>query len=96
MSQKYTFTPQYGKGITVTPTGTSASSTLGKNLKQLVVTNTGTVNCYVAPRDTATAADYIVLPNTQVAITKPQDIDVVSYITASGTGALHIIAGEGF
>ena len=96
MSQQNVFTPQYGKGVTVAPTATTASSTLGHGLKQLVVTNTGSVNVYVAPRATATAADYIVLAGTQVSITKPHDIDVVSYITASGTGALHIIAGEGF
>lgn len=99
MSQEYTFTPVYGQGITVAPTTSSATSVIGRGQKQLCVTNTGDVVCYVRPvtgSGAATAADYAVLPSTQVCITKDKLADSVSYLSASGTGALHIIAGEGF
>lgn len=99
MSQEYTFTPVYGTGVTVAPSTSSASSTLGKGQKQYVVTNTGSVVCYVRAgvgSATATAADYPVLPNTQVAITKDRGADTIAYLAASGSGALHIIPGEGF
>ena len=97
MSQEYAFTPQYGKGITVTPTGTSASSTLGKGLKQIVVTNaSSTISYYVSVKSEATTADYLVLPKTQIVITKEKDTDTISYIVAADFDGLHIIAGEGF
>jgi hypothetical protein len=44
---------------------------------------------------TATTADYPVLPNTQVSLSKAKYDDTVAYITGGGTGSLHIIAGRG-
>lgn len=101
MSQLFIFTPQYGKGITVLPSATSASTTVPavKGKKQFVVTNTGTEICYIRPSiggSTATAADYPLLPNTQLTLTKDQEADTFDYVTLSGSGELHIIAGEGF
>lgn len=99
MAVQATFDPAYGSGITVAPTNTSASSTLGRGSKSLVLTNLGSVTVYVRVGEmsaTATVADYPVLSGTQVSISKPQDGAVVAYITASGTGSLHIMAGEGY
>jgi hypothetical protein len=45
---------------------------------------------------TATTADYPVLAATQVTVSKAQDQNTVAYITASGTGSIHIMAGEGY
>jgi hypothetical protein len=99
MSQENVFTPAYGKGITVAPTASSATSEVGDGYKQLCLTNLGSVVCYVRPVTSsgdATTADYPILPNVQTVITKDKYSDKVSYITSSGTGSLHIIAGDGF
>ena len=93
------FMPAYTQGITVSPGVTSASSPIGLGAKSLCLTNLGSVTCYVRAGQSgiaATAADYPVLPNTQVTIEKFQDFSTVAYITASGTGSLHIMPGEGF
>jgi hypothetical protein len=94
-----TFNPAYGQGVTVSPGTTSASSTLGKGSAAIVVTNlSNTVTAYVrtsAGASTATATDYPVLPLSQVSLSKSRDDDTVSYITASGTGSIHIIPGRG-
>ena len=93
------FIPSYTQGITVAPTPTSAASVLGDGAKSLCFTNLGGVACYVrisgdpAP---ATAADYVILPLTQIVLEKPQDFSNVSYVTAASTGSLHIMPGEGF
>jgi hypothetical protein len=93
------FQPSYGSGVTVAPTGTSASSTLGFGSQSVVVTNlSSTVVAYVrigTGTQTATAADYPVLPFTQVSLSKGRTDNTVAYVTASGTGSLHIIAGRG-
>jgi uncharacterized cupin superfamily protein len=100
MSVQASFNPAYGTGITVAPTGTSASSTIGVGSKSLVLTNlSSTVVAYVrvgTGATTATTADYPVLPSTQVTISKAQDQNTVAYITASVTGSIHIMAGEGY
>lgn len=100
MAIQASFGPSYGTGVTVSPTATSASSTLGLGSKSLVITNLSTtVATYVRVgigSTTATAADYVVLPSSQVSISKDQDANTVAYITASGTGSLHIMAGEGY
>jgi uncharacterized cupin superfamily protein len=94
------FNPVYGSGITVTPTSTSASSTLGLGSKNLALTNlSSTIVTYIRVGDgsqTATAADYPVLPNTQVRITKDDRHTTIAYVSPAGSGSLHIIAGEGY
>ena len=45
---------------------------------------------------TASIADYPILPNAQVWVSKAQDADTVSYIAPAGGGSLHIMPGEGF
>ena len=99
MSQQYPFTPAYGTGITVAPTVSSARSTHGRGYKQLVISNIGSVNCYVKPltdSGSASSEDYLILPNSQVVITKDKKANMIAYISETGTGSLHIIAGEGF
>jgi len=94
------FGPHYGSGVTVAPSGTSASSARGLGSKSLVITNLSTtVVSYVRTGQgaaTATTADYPILPNTQIVLSKPQDHDTVAYVTGGSTGSLHIMAGEGY
>ena len=94
------FIPKYGAGVTVTPTTSSASSTIGLSNKTLMLTNLSTtVVSYVRlslGASTATTADLPIPPSAQVKIGKDQDFDTVSYITASGSGSLHILPGEGW
>lgn len=99
MSVDVTFNPSYTNGVTVSPGTVSAASTVGAGSKSLCITNLGAVVVYVRVGGSgivATAADYPVLPSTQLSISKDQDATQVAYVTASGTGSLHIIPGEGF
>lgn len=93
------FQPSYGSGTTVAPSGTTAFSTLGLGATSIVITNLSAgVISYVrigAGTQTATTADYPVLPNTQVTLSKARTDNVVAYITGGSTGSLHIIAGRG-
>jgi hypothetical protein len=99
MSIDVTFNPAYTKGVTVAPGTVSAASTVGVGSKSLCITNLGAVVVYVRVGGfgvVATAADYPVLPSVQLSISKDQDATHVAYVTASGTGSLHMIPGEGF
>jgi hypothetical protein len=93
------FQPSYGSGVTVAPSGTSASSTLGLGSQSIVVTNlSSSVISYVrvgAGAQTATTADYPVLPGTQVSLSKARTDNTVAYITGGSAGSLHIIPGRG-
>ncbi len=93
------FQPSYGSGTTVAPSGTSASSTFGLGSTSIVVTNlSSSVISYVrigAGTQTATTADYPVLPNTQVTLSKAGTDTTVAYITGGSAGSLHIIPGRG-
>jgi len=94
-----TFNPSWGSGQSLTPGAASASVAFGVGRKSFVVTNTGSVTCYVRTGNsgvTASVADYPVLAGSQVSLTKDQDHTHLAHIAASGTGALHIIPGEGF
>jgi hypothetical protein len=94
-----TFNPAYTQGQTISVTSTSAPITIGRGSMSLVLTNLGTTTCYVRVSTgtvAATTADYPVLGNSQVSITKDGDMNTVSAITASGTTSLHVIPGEGF
>jgi hypothetical protein len=95
-----TFAPAYGQGVTANVTSTSANSEIGVGSKSIVITNTGASNIFVRTGLTglaATTADYILLPLSQVSISKPQDHTHVAYICAgSDTSTINIIPGEGF
>jgi hypothetical protein len=93
------FQPAYGGGVTVTPTSSSASSTLGEGSFGVVVTNLSTTTVsYVRigrGAQTATIADYPVLPATQVSLSKSKTDNTVAYIASAPGASLHIIAGRG-
>ena len=98
MASLETFNPAYGSGVTVAPGVVSASSTIASGNQSLCLTNLGSVVCYVrvtAAASTATAADYPVPVGAQVTISKSTGAVIVSYVTAAGTGSLHIMHGEG-
>jgi hypothetical protein len=100
MSVQASFNPSYTSGITVSPTTSSASSTIGLGSKALVLTNlSASVLAYVRVGKsgiTASTADYPLLPNSQISVSKEQDDTTVAYITSSGTGSIHILPGEGY
>jgi hypothetical protein len=100
MSVQASFNPSYTRGITVSPTTSSASSTIGLGSKAIVLTSlSGSVLVYVRIGKsgiTASTADYPLLPNSQISLSKEQDDDTVAYITSSGTGSVHILPGEGY
>jgi hypothetical protein len=94
-----TFNPAYTQGATISVTTTSAAAVRGLGSKTICLTNLGTTTVYVRVSSgtiAATTADYPVLGGSQVTITKDQDHNTVSAITASGTSSLHVIPGEGF
>lgn len=98
MASLQSFLPAYASGATVAPSTSSGSSEKGKGNQSILLTNLGSVVVYVRVGDstvTATTADYPVLANSQVSISKGSNDSHVAYITASGTGSLHIMAGEG-
>lgn len=93
------FQPVYGGGTTVSPSGTSASSTLGFGSLNVVLTNLhASVVVYVrigTGTQTATTSDYPILPGTQVSLSKARNDNTVAYITGGSAGSLHIIPGRG-
>lgn len=95
-----TFAPAYGSAVLVASvTTTSAASAVGFGSKSLVVTNTGAANIYLRTglsTAVTTSADYILLPLSQVSISKPMDHTHIAYATDALTSSLHVIPGEGF
>ena len=96
------FQPNYTKGVTVAPSGTSQTVTLGFTSESLVFTNLGATIVYVATGNTAigntveaSVSCYPVMVNSQVSIGKDQDDDTVAFISPDGDGSLHIIQGIG-
>lgn len=92
------FTPIYGSGVTVAPTTTTASSSIGDPGATACITNLGTNTVYVRLGESgvvATTADYPVYPGNQVMLAKQVDDTHVAYITAGDTGSLHIMSGDG-
>jgi hypothetical protein len=100
MAVQASFNPSYTRGITVAPTTSSSSSTVGLGSKALVLTNlSSSVLVYVRVGKsgiTASSADYPLIPSSQISISKEQDDDTVAYIASSGTGSVHILPGEGY
>jgi hypothetical protein len=99
MADIETFAPAYGRGFSVTPGSSTASSDIGVNTLTLCITSRNSVECFVRVGTgtvAATTADYLVPPNGQVTISKNRDYDKIAYIAPAGGGSLHIIPGEGF
>jgi hypothetical protein len=95
-----TFNPAYGSGQTLSVTATSQQVTFGRRSRAVTLSNLGSSVAYVRIATegaaTATTADYPVLPNTQVSISKGEDSSVLAAVcAATQTTTLHIIAGEG-
>jgi hypothetical protein len=98
MSVLAPFNPAYTKGQTVNAAAVAASVAVLASAKQLTITNLGNNIAYVRTGTgtiAATAADMPILPGTQVSLTKGENQETVSYISAAGT-SLHIIPGEGW
>ena len=92
------FNPSYGSGQSQSATGTSAQYTIRTCTRSICVTNTGSTNpVFVRIGQgtvTATTADYIVMPNSQVSLGKFQDDDNIALISPSGT-TVNFICGAG-
>jgi hypothetical protein len=98
MTIKQPVQPCYGSGQIVSPAATSATATLTPGSKQLILTNIGANTCNVRVGQSvaaATTADYPVPAGAQVVISKGQDDNQMSHISATGT-TLHVMNGEGF
>lgn len=100
MSSTYeSFCPAYGTGSVVAPGVVSASSTLTTADEGVVITNLSTtVLTYVRVGEgaqTASTADYPVLPGTQVSLSKGKSERTVAYIAPAGGGSIHIMSGRG-
>lgn len=98
MSVLAPFNPAYTQGQTVTAAAVAASVTVNKASKQITVTNLGSNIAYVRTGTGAIAAstaDMPILPGTQVTLTKGDNQETFSYISAAGT-TLHVIPGEGW
>ena len=91
-------TPNYGSGITLTATSTSAKASINVDAKGLIITNLGDNIAYIKVGKTnavASTADYPIMPYTQVVITKSIEHDSIGYISALGA-SLHVMIGEGW
>lgn len=91
------FQPKQGANLVVTPSGTSASSDIGKGNKSVRLSNSGSNICYVrigTGAQTATTSDMPVLSGESIIIEKAEASETVAYISASGT-TLNIQPGEG-
>jgi hypothetical protein len=98
MTVRAPFHPNATRGQTVAPAAASAQITIGLGNKNVCFTNLGAAVCYVrtgAGAVVATTADYPVLPNSQIVLSKDDQHDSIAFISATGT-TLHIICGEGW
>jgi len=93
------FTPNFGSGVTVTASSTSANITVPENAESVCITNIGANIAYIKTGvlvgATASIADYPILPYAQAIITKSSSHGYFAYISAAGT-SLHVMIGEGF
>ena len=90
--------PAYTQGQIVAAAAVAASVSVNKAAKQIAVTNLGSNIAYVRTGTgtiAATTADMPILPGTQVTLTKGDNQETFSYISAAGT-TLHVIPGEGW
>lgn len=95
------FNPQYTKSVSLTVSAASSSATVPTGTKSLILTNIGANAAFVrvsigasTASQTSGTADFPVPPNSQVAITRFQDMDTVSAI--GGGSTLWITPGEGW
>jgi hypothetical protein len=100
------FNPYYGRTVSVASVAGAAQATVESTAKQLLLTNVGTVLCFVRVRPNgnntvASVADLPLLPNSQRIITRSGNdsaaqgqvtVDVFSAATGS---TVYITPGEG-
>lgn len=98
------FQPAYGQNQIVNPAAGSVTIAVGTGSKNLMVYNSGANVCYVRVGKgttagvglaAATTADYPIAAGVKEIISKAQDDDSLSHISALGT-TLQIMPGEGF
>lgn len=98
MAVKTAFNPAYGNGQNVAVGLATARIEIGRGSQSLCLSNTGSTACYVKTGDVTVEAvvgeDYIVLPGTQIVLTKDEEHTHLAYIAAAAT-TLHAIPGEG-
>lgn len=90
------FSPRYGANIVVTPAVGSANSAINSQDTAIRLANSGANICYVRVGEsaqTATTADFAVLPNTSAIIQKADGHANIAYISAAGT-TLNIHTGS--
>lgn len=92
----YIFQPFFGSNQSVTASGTSAAITLDSRTNVIRVVNTGSTNvAHVrvgATPQTATAADLVILPNSEFIFRRAESDVSLAYISASGT-TLQVMTG---
>lgn len=92
------FYPKRGANQVVTPAGTAASISLDPTSKSVRLVNSGATNvCHVRigkGSQTATTADLVIPPSSQIIVAKGEGENTLSHISASGT-TLHVQEGEG-
>lgn len=93
------FAPHQGTNQNVTTGAASASISLDKQDKCVRIVNTGATNpAYIrfgVGAQTATSADFVVLPGTAEILYKGDGIDTLAYLQHTGTTALSICTGNG-
>lgn len=103
MSIKQPFSPHYGANQVITAAAASATVVIDplRTSKQLRIMNGGTGLVYVRVFDSrnghadATTSDFPVDAGMSSTITKQQEYDSISYISADGT-VINVIPGNGW
>jgi hypothetical protein len=90
------FRPRVGGNLVVTPAAGSANSAINSQDTAIRLANSGANICYVRVGEaaqTATTADFAVLPNSTAIIQKANGHANIAYISAAGT-TLNIHTGS--
>lgn len=103
MTAKQPFYPHFSQNQVVAPAAASASTPINADDKQLRVANSGAAIGYFRTYNSfggtvpqsATTADYCVLPGTAPVVSTGPNHDAIAYISAAGT-TFQIMTGEGF
>lgn len=94
------FRPAPGGNVTISATTSTSTTELTSDgdFRNICVTNSGTDIVYVRLGKStvaATSADYPVLPNSQVILSKDINDKYIAVIAASGTPTVYAMPGEG-
>lgn len=98
MATTIAFNPAYTQTDSVSVTTSSDSTLCGQGSSSLCLTNTTSQLCYVrvgVAGVAATTADFPVLGNSQMIITKDVEHTTVAAITPTGTTTLLVTPGDG-